>query len=163
MSPRGSQKKGLLSKTVSSLWVGSESDSISKAKLFHCSRRVSSAYGNKAIPYELIQWWWESLWDSWSPLPAVACRGVLFQEGNGGNAMTCPCKENQVSVLSLSFKRVVSEIQTADLKVPNKIGHSHISSGSRHTFTYWQALATSQKPVVAFLDRLQGDCSAEKQ
>lgn len=40
------------------------------------------------------------LWDSWSPLPALACRGILFQERKGGSAMTCPHKEDQVSVLS---------------------------------------------------------------
>lgn len=68
--------------------------------------------------------------------------------------MTCPCKEKQVPVLSLSFKRVASEIQTADLKMPNETGHSHISSACTHTHTYWQALTTSQKPVVAVLDRL---------
>lgn len=72
------------------------------------------------------------LWDSWSRLPALACRGILFQEMNGGNAMTCLRKENQVSILSLSFKRVASEIPTADLKVPNETGHSHISSAYTH-------------------------------
>lgn len=68
--------------------------------------------------------------------------------------MTCPRKEKQVSALSLSFKRIAFEMQTADLKMPNETRHSHISSACSHALTYRQALATSQKPVVAFLDRL---------
>lgn len=116
-------------------------------------------------PYQLIQWWWEKqrvsafLWDSWSPLPALACRGVLFQERNGGNVMTRPRKENQVSVLSFSFFwNPDSWFESAQWNRTQP----HLFACT-HSLTYWQALATSQKPVVAFLDRLQGDCSAEKQ
>lgn len=82
-----SKAESLLSKIVSSLWDGAESDSIPKAKPFHCCWRVPSAYGNEPIPYQLTfsdggrsrdPLPSFETHDHLCPLPALACRGIYF-------------------------------------------------------------------------------------
>lgn len=152
------RKKGLLSQKVKSLWDGSESDSIPKAKLPHCSKRVSSAYRNEPIPYQLFQWWWEE------SLPAFETCGhhsllwhaeaLFFRRGMEAMPWRVHAKKTRSLSCLSSSKRWPLKSRQLIWKMPNETGHSHISSARTHTLTYWQALTTSQKAVVAVLDRL---------
>lgn len=75
-------------------------------------------------------------------------RHLFFQERNGGNAMTCPHKENQGPIFALSFKRGGS-LKSRQLisKCPG-----YISSACTYAFTCWQALATSSQGWLFWID-----------
>lgn len=153
-----SKAESLLSKIVSSLWDGAESDSIPKAKPFHCCWRVPSAYGNEPIPYQLTfsdggrsrdPLPSFETHDHLCPLPALACRGIYFFR-TGTEVMPWLVHTRKIRALSsLSASKGGGSLKSRQLisKCPG-----YISSACTYAFTCWQALATSSQGWLFWID-----------
>lgn len=161
----------LLSKTVSSLWDGAESDSILKAKLFYCCWRVPSAYGNKLILYQLI---FGDGGKSRECLPhleshdhlclplrpmATSVHSLLWHAEplffwRGMEAMPQLVRTGKIQALSSlsALKRGSLKSRQLIWKSPGNQDHSHISPACRHAFTCWQALITSSQEWLFWID-----------